>query len=79
MATEQAKPPTDEVKMDLFEDDDEFEEFEIDQGSAARNATVEFLKYLFVISRSAGVLVCGRAFGIPNASSYHFEYSCLLM
>lgn len=32
MATEQAKPATEEVKMDLFEDDDEFEEFEIDQG-----------------------------------------------
>ncbi|KAL6494381.1 Protein DELETION OF SUV3 SUPPRESSOR 1(I) [Orobanche gracilis] len=31
MATEQAKPATEEVKMDLFEDDDEFEEFEIDQ------------------------------------------------
>lgn len=32
MATEQAKPAAEEVKMDLFEDDDEFEEFEIDQG-----------------------------------------------
>ncbi|KAL6545558.1 Protein DELETION OF SUV3 SUPPRESSOR 1(I) [Orobanche gracilis] len=31
MASEQAKPATDEVKMDLFEDDDEFEEFGIDQ------------------------------------------------
>lgn len=32
MATEQAKPATEEAKIDLFEDDDEFEEFEIDQG-----------------------------------------------
>ncbi|XP_075519541.1 uncharacterized protein LOC142553281 isoform X1 [Primulina tabacum] len=30
MATEQPKPATEEAKMDLFEDDDEFEEFEID-------------------------------------------------
>lgn len=33
MATEQPKPATDEIKVDLFEDDDEFEEFEIDQGT----------------------------------------------
>lgn len=32
MATEQPKPATEEAKIDLFEDDDEFEEFEIDQG-----------------------------------------------
>lgn len=32
MATEQPKPATVDVKMDLFEDDDEFEEFDIDQG-----------------------------------------------
>lgn len=32
MASEQAKPATEEEKADLFEDDDEFEEFEIDQG-----------------------------------------------
>ncbi|XP_051123121.1 protein DELETION OF SUV3 SUPPRESSOR 1(I)-like [Andrographis paniculata] len=31
MATEQAKPAAEELKLDLFEDDDEFEEFEIDQ------------------------------------------------
>ncbi|XP_004241550.1 protein DELETION OF SUV3 SUPPRESSOR 1(I) [Solanum lycopersicum] len=31
MATEQPKPATVDVKMDLFEDDDEFEEFDIDQ------------------------------------------------
>ncbi|XP_021743358.1 protein DSS1 HOMOLOG ON CHROMOSOME V-like [Chenopodium quinoa] len=30
MATNEAKPATEEAKMDLFEDDDEFEEFEID-------------------------------------------------
>ncbi|CAM8981869.1 unnamed protein product [Rhodiola kirilowii] len=30
MATE-TKQPTEEVKMDLFEDDDEFEEFEINE------------------------------------------------
>ncbi|XP_047943123.1 protein DELETION OF SUV3 SUPPRESSOR 1(I)-like [Salvia hispanica] len=36
MATEQAKPATDEVKMDLFEDGDEFEEFEIGQGCTKR-------------------------------------------
>ncbi|XP_076957513.1 protein DELETION OF SUV3 SUPPRESSOR 1(I)-like [Bidens hawaiensis] len=29
--TEQPKAPTEEAKVDLFEDDDEFEEFEIDQ------------------------------------------------
>ncbi|KAK3018554.1 hypothetical protein RJ639_003911 [Escallonia herrerae] len=32
MATEQPKAATEETKIDLFEDDDEFEEFEIDQG-----------------------------------------------
>lgn len=32
MATEQPKPATEDVKMDLFEDDDEFEEFEINEG-----------------------------------------------
>ncbi|XVF12107.1 hypothetical protein REPUB_Repub08aG0085600 [Reevesia pubescens] len=31
MATEQPKSATEDVKMDLFEDDDEFEEFEIDE------------------------------------------------
>ncbi|KAL1541513.1 Protein DELETION OF SUV3 SUPPRESSOR 1(I) [Salvia divinorum] len=31
MATERQKPSSEEVKADLFEDDDEFEEFEIDQ------------------------------------------------
>ncbi|KAJ8553792.1 hypothetical protein K7X08_024470 [Anisodus acutangulus] len=31
MATEQPKPTAEDVKMDLFEDDDEFEEFAIDQ------------------------------------------------
>ncbi|KAL8521928.1 hypothetical protein ACS0TY_012182 [Phlomoides rotata] len=31
MATEQPKSATEEVKMDLFEDDDEFEEFDVDQ------------------------------------------------
>ncbi|CAA0820894.1 Probable 26S proteasome complex subunit sem1-2 [Striga hermonthica] len=31
MATEKPKPATDGAKIDLFEDDDEFEEFEIDQ------------------------------------------------
>ncbi|KAF9666277.1 hypothetical protein SADUNF_Sadunf16G0212800 [Salix dunnii] len=32
MATE-PKPATEDVKIDLFEDDDEFEEFEIDEAS----------------------------------------------
>lgn len=32
MATE-TKPATEDVKIDLFEDDDEFEEFEINGGS----------------------------------------------
>ena len=32
MATEGQKPSAEEVKTDLFEDDDEFEEFEIDRG-----------------------------------------------
>lgn len=31
MATE-PKPATEDVKIDLFEDDDEFEEFEINEG-----------------------------------------------
>ncbi|GER56859.1 U-box domain-containing protein [Striga asiatica] len=31
MATEQPKPATEGAKIDLFEDDDEFEEFEVDQ------------------------------------------------
>ncbi|KAG6403940.1 hypothetical protein SASPL_136174 [Salvia splendens] len=31
MATEGQKPSSEEVKTDLFEDDDEFEEFEIDR------------------------------------------------
>ncbi|PHT32729.1 hypothetical protein CQW23_29066 [Capsicum baccatum] len=31
MATEQPKPVAEDVKMDLFENDDEFEEFAIDQ------------------------------------------------
>ncbi|CAA2995916.1 DELETION OF SUV3 SUPPRESSOR 1(I)-like [Olea europaea subsp. europaea] len=31
MATEQPKPATEDPKIDLFEDDDEFEEFEIGQ------------------------------------------------
>ncbi|XP_057806262.1 protein DELETION OF SUV3 SUPPRESSOR 1(I)-like [Salvia miltiorrhiza] len=31
MATERQKPASEEVKTDLFEDDDEFEEFEIDR------------------------------------------------
>ncbi|MBA0564255.1 hypothetical protein Goshw_027232 [Gossypium schwendimanii] len=30
MATEQPKPQNEDINMDLFEDDDEFEEFEID-------------------------------------------------
>ena len=33
MATE-TKTATEEVKIDLFEDDDEFEEFEINEGTA---------------------------------------------
>ncbi|TYG92008.1 hypothetical protein ES288_A12G309000v1 [Gossypium darwinii] len=32
MATEQPKPQNEDINMDLFEDDDEFEEFEIDGG-----------------------------------------------
>lgn len=32
MATELPKSGTEEVKLDLFEDDDEFEEFDVDQG-----------------------------------------------
>ncbi|XP_039060553.1 protein DELETION OF SUV3 SUPPRESSOR 1(I)-like [Hibiscus syriacus] len=31
MATEQQKTAKEEVKLDLFEDDDEFEEFEINE------------------------------------------------
>lgn len=32
MASELPKSATEEVKLDLFEDDDEFEEFDVDQG-----------------------------------------------
>ncbi|XP_022735985.1 protein DELETION OF SUV3 SUPPRESSOR 1(I)-like [Durio zibethinus] len=31
MTTEQTKSSTEDVKMDLFEDDDEFEEFDIEE------------------------------------------------
>lgn len=33
MAAEQPKPQNEDINMDLFEDDDEFEEFEIDGGN----------------------------------------------
>lgn len=33
MATEVKPAAAEDAKMDLFEDDDEFEEFEIDQGN----------------------------------------------
>lgn len=32
LATEQRKPQVGDVKMDLFEDDDDFEEFAVDPG-----------------------------------------------
>lgn len=38
MATnDTTKPVSEEAKMDLFEDDDEFEEFEIDLGNHFKN------------------------------------------
>lgn len=43
MATNEAKPATEEAKMDLFEDDDEFEEFEIDLGNYSK---INFLLFL---------------------------------
>lgn len=36
-STEGTKVAEEAVKMDLFEDDDEFEEFEIDEGMSASN------------------------------------------
>lgn len=43
MATE-TKPATEEAKMDLFEDDDEFEEFEINEGNCfLRRSLLRFL------------------------------------
>lgn len=36
MAATETKPATEEAKMDLFEDDDEFEEFEIDLGNNSK-------------------------------------------
>ena len=36
MATNETKPTSEEAKMDLFEDDDEFEEFEIDLGKSKK-------------------------------------------
>lgn len=50
MATEQPKPAAEDAKIDLFEDDDEFEEFEIDQGMLTPlllNYTFDFLMLLF--------------------------------
>ena len=44
MAAEQ-KATTEEVKMDLFEDDDEFEEFEINQGGFL----FRFFFFLFIV------------------------------
>ena len=50
--TEQPKAATEDAKIDLFEDDDEFEEFEIDQGMSTPLLdflpliTVEFLVVL---------------------------------
>ncbi|KAF3652715.1 Bidirectional sugar transporter SWEET6a [Capsicum annuum] len=41
MATEQPKAAAEDVKMDLFEDDDEFEEFEIDQEWEAKEEGTE--------------------------------------
>lgn len=48
MATEQPKPAAEDVKMDLFEDDDEFEEFEIDQGELSIISFFYFLVYLYI-------------------------------
>lgn len=48
MATESKAAPAEDAKIDLFEDDDEFEEFEIDEG----NSTL----LLFVLGFSLRVL-----------------------
>lgn len=48
MATEQPKPAAEDVKMDLFEDDDEFEEFEIDQGELKHHMFFYYFLYLYI-------------------------------
>lgn len=47
MATEQQKPASEEAKTDLFEDDDEFEEFEINQGMCVLVCIEGFLCNVF--------------------------------
>lgn len=48
--TEQPKAAIEEAKIDLFEDDDEFEEFEIDQGNLLYlNLTAISLLFLFYL------------------------------
>lgn len=42
MATENKPAAAEDAKIDLFEDDDEFEEFEIDQGNAYGSVFVSF-------------------------------------
>uniref|UniRef100_A0A3Q7FQ98 Uncharacterized protein n=1 Tax=Solanum lycopersicum TaxID=4081 RepID=A0A3Q7FQ98_SOLLC len=54
MATEQPKPAAKEVKMDLFEDDDEFEEFAIDQG---RSSIVDKVEYPLALCFQQGCIV----------------------
>lgn len=57
MATEQPKAAAEDVKMDLFEDDDEFEEFEIDQGQSTR-----FLNFLLLIIAENSKLRCSNVY-----------------
>jgi hypothetical protein len=52
---EPAKPEvTEEAKMDLLEDDDEFEEFEIDQGTVAASNPPPPFSYCCRSPRCAG-------------------------
>lgn len=70
MATEQPKAAKEDApklvkedaKIDLFEDDDEFEEFEIDQGYSLISSINFVIDFVFVRSRIANynVLKTGR-------------------
>ena len=53
MATE-LKAATEEVKVDLFEDDDEFEEFEIDEGMTC-NYLVSICTHFVFISACCAI------------------------
>lgn len=49
MATE-PKAATEDVKIDLFEDDDEFEEFEINEGKFSTQISFTLFRFLIFVS-----------------------------